>query len=109
MLTRSTHVCMGQQFCFSPQVKGMPAVGKASAHVTCSDGNRADNDAILQHHAKHQEDKVEQEHGETQCLIHLPLTGSNRDSDKEEHDEEQHDGTEEPVAADGDGSQTVHA
>lgn len=72
-----------------------------------SDGNGADNDAIFQHHTKHQENKVEQEHGEPQCLIHLPLAGCNGDDDKEEHDEEQHDGTEEPIAADGDRSQTV--
>lgn len=75
---------------------------------TRSDGNRADNDAILQHHAKHQEDKVEQEHGEAQTLIHLPLTGCNGDDDKNEHDKEQHDGTEEPITADGDWSQTVN-
>lgn len=75
--------------------------------LTRLDGNRADNDAILQHHAKHQEDKVEQKHGETQCLIHLPLTGCNGDDNKEKHDKEQHDGTEEPVTADGHWSQTV--
>lgn len=73
----------------------------------CSDRNRAGNDSILQHHAKHQEDEIEQEHGETQRLIHLPLTGRDGDDDKKEHDEEQYDGTEEPVAADGHWSEAV--
>lgn len=72
-----------------------------------SDGNGAGNDAILQHHAEHQENKVEQEHGGTQYLVHLPFAGCNRDDDKKKHDEEQHDGTEEAVAADGHRSQTV--
>ena len=72
-----------------------------------SDRNRAGNDSILQHHAKHQKDEIEQEHRETQRLIHLPLTGRDGDDDKEEHDEEQYDGTEEPVAADGHWSKTV--
>lgn len=71
------------------------------------DGNGADNDAILQHHAEHQENKVEQEHGGTQHLVHLPFAGCDGDDDKEKHDEEQHDGTEEAVAADGHWSQTV--
>lgn len=74
---------------------------------TQSYGNRADNDAILQHHTKHQEDKVEQEHGGTQHFIHLPLTGRNGDDNKEEHEEQQHNGTEEPIAADSHWSQTM--
>lgn len=72
-----------------------------------SDGNGANNDAIFQHHAQHQENKVKQEHGGPQCLVHLPLAGCNGDGDKEEHYEEQHDGTEESVAADSHWSQTV--
>lgn len=72
-----------------------------------SDGNWAGDDAILQHHAEHQEDEVEQEHGGAQNFVHLPLAGRDGDDDKEKHDEEQHDGTEEAVAADGDRSQTV--
>lgn len=66
-----------------------------------SDGNRADDDPIFQHNTQHQEDKVEEKHGETQHLIHLPFTGCDGDDDKEEHEEEQHDGTEQAVGADG--------
>lgn len=72
-----------------------------------SDGNWADDDAVLEHHAEHQEDEVEEEHGETQHLVHLPFAGCDGDGDKEEHEEEQHDGTEQAVTADGYWSQTV--
>lgn len=65
------------------------------------DGNGTDDDSILQHNTEHQEDKVEEKHGETQHLIHLPFTRRNGDDDKEEHEEEQHNGAKEPVAADG--------
>lgn len=75
--------------------------------LTCSDGDGADDDAVLQHHAQHQEDKVEQEHGEAQRLVHLPPARPDGDDDEEEHDEEQHDGTEEPVAADRNWGQVV--
>lgn len=77
--------------------------------ITYSDGNRADNDAVLQHHTKHQEDEVEQEHGETQRFVHLPLTGCDGDDDEEEHEEKEHNGTEEAIAADGNWSQTMDA
>lgn len=72
-----------------------------------SDGNRADNDAILQHDAKNQEDKVEEKHSEAQHLVHFPFTGCDGDDDEKEHEEEQHDGTEKAVAADSNWSQTV--
>lgn len=72
-----------------------------------SDGNRTDNNAIFQHHAENQENEVKQEHGGTQRLIHLPVTGSDGDDDKEKHDKEQHNCAEEPIAADGDWGQAV--
>ena len=68
---------------------------------------RADNDAIFQHHTKHQEDKVEQDHGQAQHLVNLPLTGCNRGDNKEKRDEEQRSATEKPIAADGHWSKTV--
>lgn len=83
-----------------------PARGFAP-HLRWSDGNGAGNDAVLQHHAEDQEDEVEQEHGGAQNFVHLPLAGRDGDDDEEKHDEEQHDGTEEAVAADGDRSKTV--
>lgn len=73
----------------------------------CSDGNGTDNDAVFQHHAENQENEIKQEHGGTQRLIHLPVTGCDGNDDKEKHDEEQHDRAEEPVAADGDRGQAV--
>lgn len=75
--------------------------------TTVSDRNRADNDAILQHDAEHQEDKIEEKHSETQELIHLPFTDCDGNYDEKKHDEEQHDGTEKAVAADSHWSQTV--
>lgn len=80
---------------------------RVSAAFALSNGNRADNDAVLEHHAEHQEDEVEEEHGETQHLVHLPFAGCDGDGDKEEHEEEQHDGTEQTVTADSYWSQTV--
>lgn len=73
----------------------------------CSDGNGTDNDAIFQHHAENQENEVKQEHGRAQCLIHLPITGCDRNDDKEKHDKEQHNCTEESITADGDRGQAV--
>lgn len=78
----------------------------STAHL-CSDGNGTDNDAIFQHHAENQENEVKQEHGGAQRLVHLPVTGRDGDDDKEKHDKEQHDCTEEPVTADGHRSQAV--
>lgn len=69
--------------------------------------NRADNDTVFQHHTNHQEDQVEQDHGQAQHPVNLPLTGCNAGYDKEERDEEQHIATEEPIAADGHWSQTM--
>lgn len=64
-----------------------------------SDGNRADNDSILQQNADHQEKEVQEKHSESQHLIHPPVTDCNGDYDEEQHDEEQHNGTEESIAA----------
>ena len=46
------------------------------------------NVELLNHEMKQQEDEVEQEHDETQHLIHPQLAGRN-DDDKEEHEEEE--------------------
>lgn len=74
-----------------------------------SDGHRTDDDTILKHHTEHQEDEVQQEHGEAQDLVHLPLARRNRDDYKEEHEEKQHNGTEESIAADSHWSKSVDA
>lgn len=80
----------------------------ACSRDLCSDGNGTDDDAIFQHHAENQENEVKQEHGGTQRLIHLPVTGCDGNDDKEKHDKEQHNCAEEPIAADGDRGQSVH-
>lgn len=87
-------------------MKRTPAVVKLCVH-SLLDGNGADDDTILQHNTEHQEDEVEEKHGGTQHLIHLPFTGRDGDDDEEEHEKEQHNGTEEPVAADRYWSETV--
>lgn len=84
--------------------KRYPAIhsitGSSSAHRTYYD-------AILQHNAQRHEDEVKQNHGQTKHPVHLPLAGYYGDDDKEEHDEEQRDGTQKSTAADGYWSQTV--
>lgn len=67
----------------------------------CSDGHWAGDDFVLQHDGYDEEDKVEKEHEEPQELAHPPLAGSNGDDDKQEHEEEQHDGTEQTGTAHG--------
>lgn len=67
-----------------------------------SDGNGADEDAVLQHDAQHQEHEVQCEHGQAQLPAHLPAAGGDGDDDEEKHEEEQHDGAEQPVGADAD-------
>lgn len=81
--------------------------GEDACHRDRLYGNGTDNDAILQHHAENQENEVKQEHGGAQSLVHLPVTGCDGNDDKEKHDEEQHNGTEESVAADSDWGQAV--
>lgn len=66
-----------------------------------SDWNGTDKDAILQQDAEDEEHKVQYKHGEAQHSAHLPATGGNGHDDKEEHEEEQHDGAEQAVGADG--------
>ena len=68
-------------------------------HGVSSDGHGAGEDAVLQHDAEHQEQEVEQEHGEAQAAAHPPAAGRDGDDDEEQHEEEEDDGTEEPVAA----------
>lgn len=65
-----------------------------------SDGNRADEDTILQQNTQDEEHKVQYEHGEAQLSAHLPPTGGDGDNDKEEHQEEQHNGAEQAIGAD---------
>ena len=72
-------------------------------HGVSSDGHGAGEDAVLQHDAEHQEQEVEQEHGEAQAAAHPPAAGRDGDDDEEEHEEEQHDGAEEAVGVHGDG------
>jgi len=66
-----------------------------------SDGHGADEDAILQHHAEHEEHEVQDEHGEAQLSAHPPAADGDGDDDEEEHEEEQHDGAEQAVGLDG--------
>ena len=75
--------------------------GEVRSLPVSSDGNGADEDAILQHDAEDQEHKVQYEHGEAQHFAHLPATGADGDDDKQEHEEKQHDGAEQAVGADG--------
>lgn len=64
-----------------------------------SDGDRADDDFVLQHDTDDEEDEVEQEHEEAQKLAHSPLTSRDGHDDKEEHEEEENDGAEQTIAA----------
>lgn len=66
-----------------------------------SGGNGTDDDAEMQHHTERHEDDVEQEHGETQRLIHPPFTRHQGDDDAEEQQKHGDRGTGEPAAADG--------
>ena len=75
----------------------------ARASVCFSDGHGAGEDAVLEHHAEHQEQEVEHEHGEAEAAAHPPAAGRDGDDDEEEHEEEQHDGAEEAVGAHLDG------
>ncbi len=70
--------------------------------------SRADDEAKPQHQAEPYENKVEQEHDQTNHLIDPPLTGCDGNNNKEDDDEEQQNGTEQPVTADSDWSQTVN-
>ena len=71
----------------------------SSSTSSSSDGHGAGDNAVLQHHAEHEEHQVEQEHGGAQGLVHLPIAAGDGDDDEEQHEEEEDDGTEEPVAA----------
>lgn len=64
-----------------------------------SDGDRADDNFVLQHDTDNEEDKVEEEHEEAQELAHSPLTSRDGYDDKEEHKEEEDDGAEQAIAA----------
>ena len=65
-----------------------------------SDGDGADEGAVLQQDAEDEEHKVQYEHGEAQHSAHLPAADGDGDDDEEEHEEEQHDGAEQAVGAD---------
>lgn len=64
-----------------------------------SDGDRTADDFVLQHDADDKEDEIEQEHNEAQDFAHLPFAGSDGHDDKQEHEEEEDNGTEQTVAA----------
>lgn len=64
-----------------------------------SDGDRTADDFVLQHDADYKEDKIKQEHNKAQDFAHLPFASRDGHDDKQEHEEQEDDGTEQPVAA----------
>lgn len=64
-----------------------------------SDGDGTGDDLVLQHDTDHKEHEVKQEHEEAEQLAHFPPAHGDRDDDKEKHEEEQHDGTEQAITA----------
>lgn len=64
-----------------------------------SDGDRAADDFVLQHDTDDEEDEVEQEHSEAQDFAHLPFASRDGHDDEQEHEEQEDNGTEQPVAA----------
>lgn len=64
------------------------------------DGDRTLDHFVLQENTDNQEHKIKPKHEETQDFIHLPLAGSNGEDDKEQHDEEEDNCTEQAIAAD---------
>lgn len=71
------------------------------------DGDWAHKNSVLEEDADHQEHKVEAKHDEAQDFVHPPLTKGNGEDDKEQHDEEEDNGAEEAIAADGHGLESV--
>lgn len=64
-----------------------------------SDGDRTADDFVLQHDADHKEDEIEQEHSKAQDFAHPPLASRDGHDDKQEHEEEEDNGTEQTIAA----------
>ena len=64
-----------------------------------SDGDRTADDFVLQHDADDKEDEIEQEHNKAQDLAHLPFASSDGHDDKQKHEEQEDNGTEQTVAA----------
>lgn len=71
------------------------------------DGDRTLENFVFQEDADHQEHEVEAKHDEAQYFVHAPLAEGDGKDDKEQHDEEEDDGAEEAVAADGHGRESV--
>lgn len=72
------------------------------------DGDRTLDHFVLQKDTDNQEHKVKPKHEETQDFIHPPLAGSNGEDDKEQHDEEEDNRTEQTIAADCHRGKTVN-
>lgn len=64
-----------------------------------SDSDRTADDLVLQHDADDKEDEIEQEHSKAQDFAHLPFASSDGHDDKQEHEEQEDNGTEQTVAA----------
>lgn len=64
-----------------------------------SDGDRTADDFVLQHDADNKEDEIEQEHNKAQDFAHLPFASGDGHDDKQEHEEQEDDGTEQTIAA----------
>ena len=71
------------------------------------DGDWAHKNSVFQEDADHKEHEVEAEHDEAQHFVHPPFAEGDGKDDKEQHDEEEDDGAEEAVAADGHGLESV--
>lgn len=64
------------------------------------DGDRALENSVFQEDADDQEHEVEAKHDETEYFVHSPFAEGNGENDKQQHDEEKDDSTEEAIAAD---------
>lgn len=64
------------------------------------DGDRTLDHFVLQKDADYQEQKIKPKHEKAQDFIHPPLAESDGEDDKEQHDEEEDNCTEQAIAAD---------
>lgn len=64
------------------------------------DGDRTLDHFVLQKDADNQEQKIKSKHEKAQDFIHPPLAESDGEDDKEQHDEEEDNCTEQTIAAD---------
>ncbi|CAH2089198.1 unnamed protein product [Euphydryas editha] len=58
--------------------------------------------AILEAQANGDEDKIKQEHGETETLVHFPPKAGYADDDEDQHGEEQYDAADHALRVDSD-------